>query len=299
MEQEKENNNGKLSKLYDKYYKVLLAIPILITIISLVYLGLFFSQNKDFMLKDTSLSGGTTITVQGDIPTEKIDPLKSAFPDLSVRKLTDVRTGEPIASIIETSGNPEEIRASLESALGYNLTTDNSSTEFSGPTLSQGFYRQLVIALIIAFFLISIVVFILFRSIVPSFAVIFSIFSDIIIALAFVDFIGLKLSAAGIAAFLMLVGYSVDTNILLTTRAVKNREGTVNQRIFGAFKTGSFMTLTSLFAVLPAFFIVSGLPDSFSQIFIILAVGLFADLFNTWLANTGLIKWYCVRKGIQ
>jgi preprotein translocase subunit SecF len=144
----------------------------------------------------------------------------------------------------------------------------------------------------------SIVIFFLFKTFVPSIAVILSAFADIIMPLAVVDFLGIKLSAAGIAAFLMLVGYSVDTDILLTTRALKKKEGTLNERIFGAFKTGTFMTLTALAAVLPAFFLITGLPDSFRQIFLILAFGLIADLINTWLMNTGIIKWYCDKKRI-
>ena len=129
--------------------------------------------------------------------------------------------------------------------------------------------------------------------------VILSAFADIIMPLAVIDYFGIKLSAAGIAAFLMLIGYSVDTDILLTTRALKKKEGALNERIFGAFKTGSFMTITALVAVLPAFFIISGLPDSFRQIFLILALGLFADLINTWLTNVGIIKLYCDKKGIK
>ena len=59
------------------------------------------------------------------------------------------------------------------------------------------------------------------------------------------------------------------------------------------------MTITALAAILPAFFIVSGLPDSFRQIFFILALGLSADIINTWMTNAGIIKWYCDRKGIK
>jgi preprotein translocase subunit SecF len=97
----------------------------------------------------------------------------------------------------------------------------------------------------------------------------------------------------------MLIGYSVDTDILLTSRALKSREGTLNSRIYGAFKTGILMTLTALAAVLPAFFLITGLPDSFRQIFLILSIGLFADIFNTWLTNASIIKWYCNKKGIE
>jgi preprotein translocase subunit SecF len=117
--------------------------------------------------------------------------------------------------------------------------------------------------------------------------------------LAIVDLLGIRLSTAGIAAFLMLIGYSVDTNILLTSRVLKRLEGSVNQRIFSSFKTGLFMTLTGLVAVLPAFLFVTGLPDSFRQIFLIVALGLGADIINTWLTNAGIIKWYASMNGMK
>ena len=145
----------------------------------------------------------------------------------------------------------------------------------------------------------SIVIFILFRTFIPSIAVVFAALADIIMSVAVVDLLGIKLSSAGIAAFLMLIGYSVDTDILLTTRVLKKKEGSVNERIYGSFKTGIFMTFTGLAAVLPAFFIVTGLPDSFRQIFLILAIGLFADIINTWLTNASIIKWYAQVKGLK
>jgi preprotein translocase subunit SecF len=187
----------------------------------------------------------------------------------------------------------------IEEILGYNLTIENSSTEFTGPSLSSSFYKQLMIAVLISFILMSLVVFILFKSFIPSMAIIFSIFADIVIPLALINYLGIKVSAAGIAAFLMLIGYSVDTDILLTSRALRKNQGTLNQRIYGAFKTGTFMTTTALIAIIPAFFIVSSLPDSFRQIFLILGLGLCADLIFTWMGNTGIIKLYCEKKSIN
>ncbi|MEM2954841.1 MAG: hypothetical protein QW625_02760 [Candidatus Nanoarchaeia archaeon] len=295
---EKQLNLEKKS-WYERYYKLLMLIPILLVTSSLIFLVSFYLKNGEIILKDVSLSGGTTITISGDVDSSKLNALKKDFPDISVRKLTDLSTGTSLASIIESSSQPESLKTALEKSLGYNLTNENSSIEFSGPTLSEGFYKQLLVALAIAFILISLVVFVMFRSLVPSVAVIFAVISNIIIPLALIDYLGVKLSAAGIAAFLMLIGYSVDTNILLTTRAIKNRDGFVNERIFRAFKTGILMTTTAIAAVLPAFFVVTGLPDSFRQIFLILAFGLFSDIFNTWLANAGIIKLFCIKKGIQ
>jgi len=201
--------------------------------------------------------------------------------------------------IIEISAEPEELKSAVEKILGYELTEKNSSVEFTGSSLSSNFYKQLMTALFISFVLMSLVIFIMFRTFIPSIAVIFATFADVIISLSIINYFGVRLSAAGIAAFLMLIGYGVDTNILLTTRALKKKEGTLNQRIYGAFRTGIFMTLTAVAAILPAFFLVTGLPDSFRQIFLILALGLFADIFNTWLTNASILKWYCKSRGLE
>ena len=305
METKQENPTPEKKKLfsnfnYDKHYKLLLLIPILILMLSLVYLGIFYSKNGDIIYKDVSLSGGTSITINGEINQQQIEPqLREKFPDISFTSLEDITTGKQIALIIESSAQTQELQSSIEDILGYELNEENSSIEFTGASLSSDFYRQLITALLISFVLICIVIFIMFRTFIPSIAVIFAIFADIVMPLALINFIGVKLSAAGIAAFLMLVGYSVDTDILLTSRALKTREGSLNSRIFKAFKTGSLMTLTALAAVLPAFFLITGLPDSFRQIFFILALGLGADIINTWLTNAGIIKWYCDKKGIR
>ena len=251
------------------------------------------------MYKDVSLKGGTSMTIDGNVDTTSLEKnLPSYFSDVSFRKLTDVTTGNKVALIIEASAKPEELKAKI-SELGVNLTDENSSTEFTGPSLSAGFYKQLMIALVISFVLMSCVIFLLFKSFIPSIAVIFAAFSDILIPLVILDMFGVTISSAGIAAFLMLIGYSVDTDILLTTRALKKVEGTLNHRIFGAFSTGMMMTGTALAAVLPAFLIISGLPDSFRQIFLILSLGLFVDIFSTWLTNASIIKWYCIKHNIK
>lgn len=284
---------------FNRWYKYLLFIPVIAVVLSLIYIGVFYSKNNDFFYKDVSLSGGTTITLRGDFDSSSLEnSLKQEFSDLNFRKLTEVTSGKQIAFIIESSSSPEVLKPAIEKIFGP-LTSDNSSVEFTGPTLSGNFYRQLILALIISFVLMTVVIFILFRSFVPSIAVLFAAFSDIVMPLAVLNLFHVRISAAGIAAFLMLLGYSVDTDILLTTRAIKTREGELNQRIYRAFKTGIFMTITALAAVLPAFFIVSGLPDSFRQIFLILALGLIADIFNTWLTNAGIIKWYADKKGIK
>src|SRR3989338_7507797 len=167
---------------YDRYYKWLLVIPLGLLALSFVYLFLFYQEHGDIMRKDVSLSGGTTITLRGEIERGTLEEkLQQEVPDASVRTITELRTGKLVAVIVESSVNPEELQPALERALGYPLTRDNSTVEFTGSTLSGTFYKQLMIALIFSFILISIVVFFMFRTFIPSFAVIFAVFANIVI----------------------------------------------------------------------------------------------------------------------
>lgn len=294
MEQEIEQRK---KHWYNKYYKLLLLIPAIILIFSFVYMVVFYQTNGDFIYKDISLTGGTTITIYEKINLDKLEiGISGKLNDLSTREIYDLITGEQKAVILETKTNATQTKEVLENYLGYELTDENSSLEFTSSIFSENFYKQLLIAILIAFIFMAIVVFIIFRTVVPSVAVIISAFADILMTLVLVDILGLKMSLGGIIAFLMLIGYSVDTDILLTTRILKRSEGSVNERIFGAFKTGITMTLTSLLAFVVALIIVKSFSMVLAQIFTILVIGLGFDILNTWITNVSIIKWYAEKK---
>jgi len=120
-------------------------------------------------------------------------------------------------------------------------------------------------------------------------------FTSILMTLAVIDIVGMQMSTAGIVAFLMLIGYSVDTDILLTTRLLKRKES-VNKALFSAFKTGTTMTITSIIAITTALIAVYSFESVLNQIFTILLIGLGFDLLNTWITNASIIKWYVDKK---
>lgn len=151
---------------------------------------------------------------------------------------------------------------------------------------------SLIIFLVLATFLIKTYI----KNSIPAFAVMFSAFADILMTLAIVNLVGIKISTAGIVAFLMIIGYSVDTDILLTTRLLKRKEE-VNESLWGAFKTGTTMTMTSIIAVAAALIAVYSFGSVLNQIFTILLIGLGFDLFNTWVTNASIIKWYVTKEG--
>lgn len=292
-----ENENRK--NWHDKSYKYLLLIPAALLVFSIIYMGIFYSQNNDFIHKDISLKGGTSITVYDNVNTEDLEiALKDKLDDFSIRKISDLITGEQKAFNIETTSDVETAKSLLEEYLNYELVSgDNSDIITTGPSFGKNLYKQLLVGILIAFLFMAIVVFILFRTAVPSAAVIVSAFADILMTLVTVNLLGIKMSGAGIIALIMLIGYSVDTDILLTNRILKTHEETLNKRIFGAFKTGMTMTLTSLFAMGIALIVVKSFSQTLTQIFTILVIGLGFDLLNTWITNVSILKWYVNKKG--
>lgn len=283
----------KIENWYNKNYKKLLVLPLLMMIFSFGYLVYFYQTNNDFIYKDISLTGGTSATLTGNIDAEKlVNELSDKLEDINTREIYDLLTHERKALLIETKSNIETTKQVLEEYMGYELNSDNSSFEFTGSTLSTNFYKQLLIAILIAFIFMALVVFIIFRTFVPSSAVIISAFADILMTLVLADILQIKMSTAGIVAFLMLIGYSVDTDILLTTRVLKRKDGTINQRIFGAFKTGITMTMTSILTMALALIIVMSFSIVLTQIFTVLLIGLGFDLINTWITNVSILKWY-------
>ncbi|MDO8528971.1 MAG: protein translocase subunit SecF [Nanoarchaeota archaeon] len=293
IHQPKQKFSEKFGKFHDKYYKLLLIIPVILFLIGFIYMFSFYQKNNDYIYRDISLTGGTSVTINRAIDMNDLsNAISDKLENVNLREISDLVTKKQIAVIVETKSDAELTRSVLEEYLGYQLDGENSSFEFTGSTLSGSFYRQLLIAVLIAFVLMAIVVFIQFKSFIPSLAVITSAFADIFMTLVVANMIGLQISTAGIVAFLMLIGYSVDTDILLTTKVIKRDEGSLNKRIFDSFKTGITMTLTSLVAVIIALIIVGRFSSILSQIFTIMAIGLGFDIFNTWVTNVSIIKWY-------
>jgi len=286
-----------LVEIWSRKYKLWLAFSIALLLFSLLYISIFYARNGELFYKDTSLTGGTVLTVYeaGDITAIETN-LKQKFPDVAVRAISDLTTGKQIAFSIETSADPDALKKEL-AAEGYNITEANSSTEFTGSVLSQGFYRSLLVALLIAFVLMAIVVFALFKTIIPSLAVIQAAITDTTFPLAVMNILGMRVSTAGIAALLMLIGYSVDTDIMLTNRVLKRKEFPLLKRISDSAKTGLTMTLTSLFAVFSAYFF--AISPVLKQVFFILSVGLATDIISTWFGNAGILKWWCDRHKIE
>ncbi len=264
-------------------YKPLIIIPVVITIIAII-LALTIGLEEGIELK-----GGTTVVVHLEKPISQGE-LKALISDGISNQQVDVMVSKNQATV-EIAGNVDVVE--LSSVLEGTGTI--SSYRSVGPVLGKESMTQIYYALAFAFIFMSITVFIIFRDFVPSIAVITVALSDIIIAIGGMSLFGIPLSVASVGAILMLIGYSVDTDILLTTRILKRKEGTITQRAITAMKTGLTMAVTSISSMVTLYLVVIFLIPSaqtLADIAAVLIIGLTADILTTWLMNLGILRWY-------
>jgi len=240
-----------------------------------------------------------TVKLSKEPPFDLTDKLRSRLSGLDVE--FDENSSVLRISAIELDA--EKLESALEYYLNEDVTLDFQPKNFNnravGAALGSRFREQGLYALFYAYILIIMVVFIAFRDFIPSIAVILAATCDGLIAAGGMAIFGITLEPASLVAILMLVGYSVDTDILLTTRVLRGRFGTVNERIDDAMKTGLTMSLTTILVMVVIIIVSSEVfkISTLSSIASVLLIGLIGDLSTTWLTNAGILKWYMEEKG--
>ena len=265
-------------------HRILIAIPIILALLSLVLIGF------NGLEQGVDLKGGSQAELQ----------LLSSVTPTELQNSLDAKLNTN--NIKVTSNGNNKVTVELENNINSSTFTnalDGKAKVISyneiGPVLSEEAMGQIYIAMLFAFLFMAITVFIVFREPVPSVAIILAALCDILIALGGMSIFKIPLSIASVGALLMLIGYSVDTDILLTTRLLKRREGTVEERAKNAMYTGLTMSFAAI-AAMGILFIVTVIimPEAttLSNISAVLVIGLIGDILSTWLMNLGILKTY-------
>ncbi len=265
-------------------YKPLIAVPVIITLLAIALIA------THGLTSNIDLKGGSTAVLQLEKPISSAD-LKTIIQNGINNNQVDVTSISNNQATIQISG-PTDVTKFANAISGTGTILSFQSV---GPLLSSQALTQVYYALAFAFIFMSITVFIVFRNVVPSLAVIFAALSDIIIALGGMSLFGIPLSVASVGALLMLIGYSVDTDILLTTRVLKRREGTINERAVNAMKTGFTMAAAAIGSMVALYLVVVlfiPYAQTLSLIASVLIIGLIADVLATWLMNLGILRLY-------
>lgn len=200
-------------------------------------------------------------------------------------------------AVNELTTAQENYRAQILADIKTVTPVESYSFRQVGPSLSQFFLAKTREILAISFIVAAIAIFVIFRALVPSFAVIFGAAADIIITLGAMALFDIPLSLASLAGLLMLIGFSLDTDVMLTMRVLKQGKGTPAQRCHDAFTTGILMNLSTVaaFGVLAIVGLYLAIPVYY-QLGVVAVIGAIADFFATWGINAMLILEYAKKK---
>ncbi len=266
----------------------MLAISLLMLVLSVSFLAVKYIQTGEVVERSIDFKSGTQANIEfrGDVD---VAYAAKVIQD-KYGKTTKVRVlgGVTKTLVIETDQEVSEAEL-IELIDELNIDEVGHSIQSIGAALGQAFWNQAIGAIFVAFAAMAIAVFLTFRSPVPSLAVILAGVSDIIVAVVGMNLLGIQLSMGTLAGLLILMGYSIDTDILLSTRVIKRKgEGTINERIKSSMKTGVTMSVTSIIAM-TILFLVSSSP-ALDDIALVIIMGLLADIPFTWLQNVGILK---------
>jgi preprotein translocase subunit SecF len=95
------------------------------------------------------------------------------------------------------------------------------------------------------------------------------------------------LSFGSVAALLMIIGYSVDTDIILSNHMLKRVGGDVRERAANGMITGVMTQGTTVVALITIDVLIRA-PLLF-ELATVLIFGIIADTFNTWFLNVGVL----------
>jgi preprotein translocase subunit SecF len=261
----------------------LAAPPLAVLVVALAVVGGWYAVTGAPVSPGIAFTGGTELVVETDASQSEV---RAAF-EQDPESIRTIGTGDDRYLVTFQSEDAQAL-SEQASAAGYEVVQSQStSATFGGST-----QRLALIGVVVAFAGMSVVVFALFRTFVPSIAVVLSAFSDIVVPVALMNVLGIELSLGTVAALLMLIGYSVDSDILLNNHVLR-RSGGFWESVHRAMRTGVTMTLTSIatmavMTVVAWFFGIQLLTD----IGIVLVLGLSTDLMNTYMMNVTLLRWY-------
>jgi preprotein translocase subunit SecF len=283
---------GLLSKLRfpELPMKQAIAFPLAVLVIGLLIVGFTFATQNAPLHLGIDFKGGTLATLKTDKSDQALQTEFGAYP---IKIITSSSNGE---KNLQFSALTTDQQNSLAAYINTNYP--GASIASIGSTFSAANQMQAVIAVIVAFIGMAITVFIIFRNPVPSGAVVMSAFADIVFAMAMMNIFHVELTFGTLAALLMLIGYSVDTDILLTTKVLGERKY-LEKKIATCRATGLTMTGAAIVAFIVLYLVstfawvfgMSAIPV-LSNISLVMIFGLVADLINTWFFNAGLLKWY-------
>jgi len=287
-----------IAEIYDKNYKKLMIIPLIIFLFSVSFLITHKISSGDFFYKDISLRGGISVTFSSSTENAELKERlveELGTEDVNVRILRDAISQKIKGYEVQIGGDveKEKIFNALSLIMGFEINETNSSFGKQTAVIDSSFIWDNLVLLIIAFLFVTLVAFYYFKSPTPALTIIVSTIMDVVNILAVLTLFKIKIGVGSIGGLLMIIGFSSDSDILISTYILK-RKGDMLERIKKAFFTEITMELAAYvtFTIMYLFSTIGMVK----HIALILLIGTFSDGINSWLFSAAVQRIYVERR---
>lgn len=174
----------------------------------------------------------------------------------------------------------------LTGSLPYKLNIVKLDT--ISPTLGQEFTKTILIAGLAALGAVSLIVFLRYRRIKASFALLFTSFSEILIILGVASLIKWNLDLPSIAGILATIGTGVDSQIVIIDEAESSKHLSIKERLKRALFIIFASYATAVASLLPLYWAGAGLLKGFA---ITSLIGITAGVLISRPAFADMVKY--------
>lgn len=174
--------------------------------------------------------GGSEFTVSG-VATTSADPAREVLADLGVQEAARITSVGSDSLRIQTeeltSGQVEQARAGLAAA--YDVTDEQITSTFIGPTWGADVTRKSVQGLVTFLVLVTLVMAAYFRTWRMSVAAVVALLHDLVVTVGLYALVGFEVTPASVIGFLTILGYSLYDTVVVFDKVRENTRGIVDQ----------------------------------------------------------------------
>ncbi len=286
----KQSKIDMVLERFMRNYKINLLISLSLLILIIGFLSYMYLEKGDVVARGVDFKGGIQYLIEYNSTDEEIreiaELLEGDYPGIYIR-LIENRNQIYLENVVEIP--LERYFKDVE----YKILSKRQLVS----ALAENFWERAVKLVIVAYILVTLLVFAIFRSPIPSFAVVLAGLSDILFTLSFMNIFNIPLTLSTITALLILIGYSIDTDILLTTRTLKSKNPLEWRNYVESMKTGITMSLTSIVAM--SALLLFSTSTTLDRIAMVIIAGLIADMIFTWFQNASILRIYLERRYVN
>jgi len=267
----------------------------------LIMIGIISLIIKGGPIYGIDFTGGTSLHLKFEQPVN-VGAIRSILSSIGLgnSEIKGFATGNEILIRVQQQESLEDVSDKVTSAITNQMSNNKFellSKETVGPRIGSELRRDAINAIIISLILILIYISYRFEFKFALGAVV-ALFHDVLITLAAFSLLNLEISLSVIAAFLTIVGYSLNDTIVVFDRIRENlkimrRDEYINIFNFSINQTLSRTILTSfttLIVVVVLFFFGGEVIHNFSFALLIgIVVGTYSSIF---IASPIVIDWY-------